>query len=191
MPRNVQVSDSRDEARMTYLVSELTKQHLTAQFSCGPASLDAYIRHQALGQAARGWGRVHVLTEGDDLRVIGYYTLCASRIERSHIDPADLQGGSRHPVPAILLARLAIDSDFKGNHLGEKLLMEALRDAVAASRFVGWRIFEVDAPDDDARRFYRRYGFVSVTEQTAKLYLTREAVFQAVGGTSAAPGAMP
>jgi ribosomal protein S18 acetylase RimI-like enzyme len=171
---------------MTYRISRLTSQHQTADFSCGPKSLNAYIRHQALHQSYQGWGRVQVLTEEPNPRVIGYYTLSASRIERSHIVPVDIQGEAHHPVPAILLARLAIDSDFKGMRLGEMLLIEALRDAVKAAEFVGWRVFEVDAPDEEARRFYRRYGFVSVTEESSKLYLTRQAVYQAVAATSSA-----
>ena len=166
---------------MTYVISPLTEDHVTDQFSCGPTSLNAYIRHEARKQAANGWGQVQVLTLGDDRRVIGYYALCASRIERGHVSAEDLKGGPQHPVPAILLARLAVDSEFKGQGLGEMLLTQALSDAVAVSKTVGWVVFEVDAPDEGARGFYRRYGFVSVAEDATKLYLTREAVFQAVG----------
>lgn len=111
--------------------------------------------------------------------------LCTSRIARKHIAKEELRGAPPHPVPSILLARLAVDTDFKEQGLGRTLLIEALCDAMAAAQVIGWRVMEVDAPDQLAQSFYRKYGFQPSPETPEKLYLTRAAVFAAATASRA------
>jgi predicted N-acetyltransferase YhbS len=63
------------------------------------------------------------------------------------------------PIPIILIGRLAVDERFKGHGLGASLLKDAVLKGVEASRIVGARAFVVDALNDDAERFYRKFGF--------------------------------
>jgi predicted N-acetyltransferase YhbS len=87
--------------------------------------------------------------------VIGYYTLAAGAVAFEHVP----RGGSRklpkHPVPVVLLARLAVDRSARGKGLGEALLLDALRRAVHLSANLGVHAVRVDALDDAAAAFYR------------------------------------
>jgi len=76
----------------------------------------------------------------------------------------------RHPIPTILIARLAVDRHEQGQQLGSRLLSEALRLAVAASDTAAARLVVVDAIDDRAAAFYRRWGFIDVPENPHRLF---------------------
>jgi len=76
----------------------------------------------------------------------------------------------RHPIPTILIARLAVDQRHQGQRLGSRLLAEALRLAVAASDTAAARLVVVDAIDEQAAGFYRRWGFIDVPENPTRLF---------------------
>jgi GNAT superfamily N-acetyltransferase len=62
-------------------------------------------------------------------------------------------------VPGFSLARLAVRHDLKGQGHGEYLLVHAIdRAARVANEIGGYAIF-VDAKDENAAAFYKRYGF--------------------------------
>jgi predicted N-acetyltransferase YhbS len=71
----------------------------------------------------------------------------------------------------VLLARLAVDKNNKGQGLGEYLLMHALDAVVSTAATVGVQCVVVDAIDDDAARFYRKYGFEPLTDEPLTLFL--------------------
>lgn len=81
------------------------------------------------------------------------------------------KGLPRHPIPVILLARLAVDQNFKGRGLGAGLLKNALLRVLNASRKVGVRAFIVNAKDDAARRFYEHFNFEGFPEDSRRLFL--------------------
>jgi GNAT superfamily N-acetyltransferase len=75
-----------------------------------------------------------------------------------------------HPIPTILIARLAVDRRHQGRQLGSRLLAEALRLAVTASDAAAARLVVVDAIDERATVFYRRRGFIDVLQNPLRLY---------------------
>ena len=81
------------------------------------------------------------------------------------------KGLARHPVPVMLLARLAVDRRFQGRSLGGELLRDALIRILAAADIAGLRAVIVDAKDEPARRFYQRYGFESFPGDSLRLAL--------------------
>jgi GNAT superfamily N-acetyltransferase len=91
--------------------------------------------------------------------VVGYFTLAPHVIGRAEL--SDKVGrGDLNEIPAILLARLALDAKHQGQGLGAELLVDALSRAVGASDRVGGRYVVVDALDERAGSFYEKYGFV-------------------------------
>ena len=69
------------------------------------------------------------------------------------------KGQARHPVPAVLLARLAVDASVQSRGLGSFLLRDALLRAASAAERIGIRVVLVHALDARARAFYERWGF--------------------------------
>ena len=68
---------------------------------------------------------------------------------------------ARHPIPVILLARLAVDKSEAGKGLGKALLKDALVRIASAADIVGARAVLVHAIDEQARKFYEHFDFES------------------------------
>lgn len=132
-------------------------------FRCGSDVLDDWLREHALGVQASRTGRTFVWHR--DNKVVAYYTLAAHRVARDVL-PARLGRGSPDQIPAILLARLALDESLQRRGLGGRLLGEACYRAAVTSLTVGARMIVVDALDEVAAKFYERHGFSRVPDST-------------------------
>ena len=157
----------------TFTVEPLGPHHDRAGFSCGNASLDEYIRTKARKENDLGYCAVFVLTDrpGSPL-IAGYYTLSAHSIALSGLDTAARKKLPRYPdIPTALLGRLARDLRFRGDGVGELLLLDALKRAARSSRQVGTYAVTVDAIDDTAAAFYVRFGFLGLAGYPKRFYL--------------------
>ena len=164
MPENAKQSD--------YRVEPLGQHHNRKAFSSGVEPLDHYLREQAGQDARRRVAAPFVLREGESDAVLGYYTLSALSIDVGAWPEDVARKLPRYPVvPATLLGRLAVDRSLRGRGMGEYLLMDALRRALIASRQVAAVAVIVDAKDDNAVAFYRRYGFIPFADQANRLFL--------------------
>ncbi len=77
--------------------------------------------------------------------MIGYYTLAAGAVAFERLPPKTARKLPHHPVPVVLLARLAVDSTAQGKRLGEGLLLDALQRSLDVSAGLGIHAVEVDA----------------------------------------------
>lgn len=90
--------------------------------------------------------------------VRAYFSLAPHVVRRGDAPPRAGRG-SPNLIPAILLARLALDRRLQGKGMGGVLLVDALSTAVEAARRAGGRLIVVDAIDERASAFYRRHDF--------------------------------
>ena len=82
-----------------------------------------------------------------------------------------MKGQAQHPVPCILLARLAVDQSVQGRGLGPSLFRDALLRAFNAHQQIGGRALLVHAMDGDARKFYEKYGMLPSPTDSLHLFL--------------------
>lgn len=131
-------------------------------FSCGVHELDAYLRRHALDNAAAGAGVTWVL-EDRELGIGGYVTLAAASVRSNELasDPHAAAGLPRYPLPALLVARLAVDERLRRRGLGRALLTFAFDEALIARDRIGCIGVLVDAKPP-AVGFYERFGFGEV-----------------------------
>jgi GNAT superfamily N-acetyltransferase len=102
-------------------------KHQRSSFCCGEPMLDEFIRAYVTQYEKRRLGKTFVAVRAEDVRrVVGYYTLAAGAVAFAHLPQEVAKKLPKHPVPVILLARLAIDRTVQGQGLGEKLLVDAL-----------------------------------------------------------------
>jgi GNAT superfamily N-acetyltransferase len=145
-------------------------RHDRASFSCGKASLDRFLREQADQERRRGVSQTYVLARGS--QILGYYSLAATAIDLSLVPPEIGRKLPRYPVlPAILLARLAVDASCAGQGRGERLLIDALRVSLETSNRVGAAFVVVDALDSNAAGFYAHMGFRAFADRPLTLFL--------------------
>jgi GNAT superfamily N-acetyltransferase len=156
------------------------KKHNRAAFSCEQESLTTYLKERATQEIKKRVAAVYVLTP-DGRTVAGYYTLSQFAIEAGEL-PSELVQRLHLPrydnLPATLLGRLARSSQFKGHGLGELLLMGALKRALEHSRNIASVAVVVDAIDEAAHIFYRRYGFIDIPNHPKRLFLPMKTVAQ-------------
>ncbi len=165
-------------------IERLDGSHDRAGFSCGKAPLDDFIRSLAGQYEKRGLGRTYVAVRGAEKKVYGYYTLATGAVPTVHLPPKLAKKLPRHHVPVVLLGRLAVDQAAQGKRLGEYLLIDALRVSLGLSQAVGLFAVEVDAIDEQAKRFYEKYGFTPLADNDRHLYLPIGTIEQLIGGGS-------
>ena len=105
------------------------------------------------------------------LPILGYFALSMASVKVTGLGESDREGLPRYPVPAVLMTRLAISRTMQGKGLGSALLVKAANKAVLASEAVAARLFVVDALNENAARFYERFGFSRSPEDPMRLYI--------------------
>lgn len=135
----------------------LESTHGVTGFDCGDRVLNDYLSKQALPDQRADKSRTYVVCDGQ--RVVGYFTVSAASVEAEAATTRARKGQGRHPVPVVLIARLAVDVGHQGLGLGEALLLEALAKADAAADLIGARAVLVHAKGTEVVSFYERYGF--------------------------------
>lgn len=156
-----------DETRIELLMAE----HERGTFDCGKPSLNTFIRQHAAVNHERGVSRVYVAVRGAHKQVLAYYASSSGSFLRDHLPPDDQTGLPRYPLPTAHLGRLAVALPYRGQHLGELLLFHFLKTACDVAERIG--VFAVDlfSKDDDAKRFYQKYGFIPLQDDRFHLYL--------------------
>lgn len=148
----------------------ISEGHVTSDFHCGEATLDAWLREMALYNQTRQYTRTFVIAD-EDYNVVGYHSLCAGMIHRNDV-PRSVKGGrAPNEIPVALLARLAVDKRHQGRNLGGALMRNALQSAVSAGQVVAFRTVMVDAISEQAVKFYAKYGFRPTRISPSKLIL--------------------
>ncbi len=136
----------------------LGAHHQVAAFDCGVLTLDGFLSCHALGNHQSGTAKTYVVSTDSHI-VVGYYSLAASQILYADAPSRLQKGAPRHPIPAVLLARLAVDRSWQGKGIGAGLLKDAIIRVLTAAEGVGVRALLVHAKDEAAKAFYGRYDF--------------------------------
>jgi GNAT superfamily N-acetyltransferase len=135
----------------------LTRGHDRSAFDCGIPALNEYLKQYALQNQKKHAARTYVATRGH--RVVGYYSLAYGSVTLEEAPQSVKSGLARHPIPVILLARLAVDTAERGRGIGAALLKDALLRTLQAAEIAGLRAMIVHAKDDAAKGFYEKFGF--------------------------------
>ena len=157
---------------MKELTEILNSTHRKKEFSCGKAMLDVYLHKQANQDIKRKLSACFVLNDKETDLLKGYYTLANNSIAQELI-PGKFQKklpNSYKSIPTTLLGRLAIDNRFQKQGVGKLLLVDALKRSYEASKSIGSFAVVVDPIDEDAEKFYDKYGFIKLPD-SGKIFL--------------------
>jgi GNAT superfamily N-acetyltransferase len=146
-------------------------KHQRDDFCCGKPPLDDFLRSLPSQYEKRKIGTTYVLVKTGDPRVMGYYTLASGSVPFESLPAKIAKKLPMHPLPVVLLARLAVDQSVRGRGLGSQLLFDALHRVYDLSKNLGIYAVEVDAIDTEAQAFYRKFGFQSFLDKPLHLYL--------------------
>lgn len=158
-------------------IEPITKEHVRKSFHCGKPQLDEYIQRHARQNDEKNISKTFVAVNDENI-VVGYYALCTSSIEFEELPEEIIKQLPSYPIPAALIAKLAVDDSLRGQGLGAKLLIDALQRILAASQEIAIKAVLVDAIDDDALAFYQHFEFIELPDQDLKLFLPIETIQQ-------------
>jgi GNAT superfamily N-acetyltransferase len=154
-----------------WVVEALDRTHNRTAFTSGNAQLDEFLRAFVSQYERRRLGRTFVAVRAGERKVLGYYTLASGAVSFDSLPSRAKKKLPSHPVPVVLLARLAVDREIQGLGVGQFLLVDAMKRCVDIGERLGVHAIEVDAIDEGARRFYEKYGFVSLVDDRRHLFL--------------------
>jgi GNAT superfamily N-acetyltransferase len=161
-------------------VEKLRPDHKIEGFDCGREELNRYLLRYAWTNQQAGAAQTYVGLVGDT--VVGYHTLAVGEVKREHAPERLIKGLARHPVPIMLLARLAIDRRWQGQGIGKALLRDAMQRTLHAADIAGIRAFAVHAKDEDARNFYEKFDFISSPTDPMHLFVLLKDVKRIIAG---------
>ena len=146
----------------------------TSGFMCEHEALSKFIRESVFRERRNNLCECYVCIDTDKDLIAGYFTLSTSCISRDSLPSKTLQKkvptgyGS---VPAILVGRLARDLRYRGESVGDYLMMESIVQCVAVRKTVGVQMIHVQAKDTRSANFYKKFSFVELSESPLDLIL--------------------
>lgn len=164
---------------MSRRLAPLAPEHELDGFDSGQPALDEWLRTHARTAAGQGT-RTYVLLDAAAEEVVGYFAIAPHLLERDAA-PRRIGRGAPARIPAILLAKLALDQRLHGQGLGAELLVHALTTIVTAARGAGGRIVVVDAIDDAAAAFYAAHDFHATPRDPRRLAMKLSTAAKALG----------
>jgi GNAT superfamily N-acetyltransferase len=160
-------------------IEKLHRTHNVEQFVCGQPELDRFLIRHALQAQQSNSSQTYVAVSGDEL--VGFYTIVAGEIQHAQAPERVVKSMSRHPIPLLVLARLAVQINAQGRGIGSGLLLDALGRTLQVADVIGVRALAVHAKDDRAVAFYRHFGFTPSPSDARHLFMIIKDIRLAAG----------
>jgi GNAT superfamily N-acetyltransferase len=150
-------------------IEKLHRTHNVEQFTCGQPELDRFLIRHALQAQQSNSSQTYVAVSGDE--IAGFYTIVAGEVQHAQAPERVVKGMSRHPIPLLVLARLAVHINAQGRGIGSGLLLDALGRTLQVADVIGVRALAVHAKDERAVAFYRHFGFTPSPSDARHLFM--------------------
>lgn len=166
------MKNSVAEASPAWTIEPFDRQrHERSGFDCGLSVLNDWLETKVSQFEKKDLARTYILTQTGTAIVKGYYALSNHTVVFEALPKDQAKGLPQIDMPVVLIGQLAVDRSLHRKGLGEFLLIDALRRAEFLATKIGIRAVEVDAINDDAIRFYQRYGFLTLKDDPRHLFL--------------------
>jgi ribosomal protein S18 acetylase RimI-like enzyme len=151
----------------------LAKSHDRDGFDCGSEPLNLFLKQTARQHAARGISRTFVLVEegaSEPKPILGFFSLNLCQIKSESLSGEEAKKLPRD-VSGIRLGRLAVARAYQRQGIGKTLLPAAMEKFMEIFKTAGGIGLFVDAKDQQAKRYYEQFGFVSLPSNALELFL--------------------
>ncbi len=162
-------------------VRKLAGADVVESFDCGQPALNQFLQRFAFVNQKSNSAQTYVSCHSGS--VVGFYSLAVGSVEPTAAAPRVIKGIPQHPVPVMILARLAVDLRQQGAGLGKALLKDALLRTVQAADIAGIRALLVHAKDESARQWYLNWEFEPSPSDPFHLFLLMKDLKAILAGT--------
>jgi GNAT superfamily N-acetyltransferase len=121
---------------MTLRIEKLARHHAIEHFDCGQELLKRFLVSFAWGNQQAHASQTYLGLSYE--QVVGFYTLVVGEVDYEEALERLVQGLARHPVPIMLLARLAVDKNWQGKKVGAGLLRDVMLRTLQAADIAGF-----------------------------------------------------
>ena len=165
-----------------YKIELLAKSHDRDGFDCGSEPLNLFLKQTARQHAERGISRTFVLVDESAVTpkpVLGFFALNICQVKSESLTPQEARKLPRE-VSGVRLGRLAVSKAYQRQGIGTKLLVAAMGKFMEIFNTAGGIGLFVDAKDQDAKRYYEEFGFVSLPTNEMELFLPVKTIQEAL-----------
>ena len=152
-----------------FSIEKLRRDHTVDGFDCGNEKLNRFLIRYALPNQRASSSQTYVGLA--DLSIVGFYTLAVGQVSYEDSPHRLNKGLAHHPVPIMLLARLAVSNKWQKRGIGAGLLKDAIRRTLQAADIAGIRAFAVHAKDEAAQQFHAHFDFIPSPTDSYHLFL--------------------
>jgi len=155
-----------------------TDHHDRDAFDRGEPALNNYLQKTASQHLKKGIANTYILTNrADSHRILGFFTLSFLEVDLSEVPAKYRKKLPRSHLPAVKLARLAIDKSGQGKNYGRLLLADAMRRVAAAIRNTAGVVgLFVDAKNRNVAAFYQKFGFIPLKDNPFSLMIPQQTI---------------
>lgn len=150
-------------------IEKFQREPAVEAFDCGVAEPNSFLQRFALINQQNGPSQTYIGLV--DRTVAGYHSLAFGQVTHAHTPERVTKGLSHHPIPIMLLARLAVDRAWQGQGIGSGLLKDAMLQTLNAADIAGIRALTVHAKDEKARAFYEHFDFIHSPSDPFHLFI--------------------
>jgi GNAT superfamily N-acetyltransferase len=157
-------------AEVTYRIERLASHHQRSTFDCGHDLLNRFLTQTASQRIRKRLAQTFVHTDlSHPEAILGYYSLNTTHLDLAQTGP--IKGLPQSiEVGGVLIGRLAVAQEMQRQGIGERLLVDAFDRTLAISAQVGIFAVVVSAIDENAVRFYTKFGFTPIIGDLHRLY---------------------
>ncbi len=157
------------------------RHHDRKSFDCGAADLNEYLARYARQNHESGGAKTFVAVPPEEpAHILSFYSISPGSIEFARVPAKLTRKLGRYDVPVFRLGRLAVDRSAQGQGLGGDLLLAAGERALAVAAEVGGVALAIDAKDENAARWYERFGGLPLLDDPLKLILLLSVIADAI-----------
>jgi ribosomal protein S18 acetylase RimI-like enzyme len=163
-------------------IEPLARSHDRDGFDCGSEPLNLFLKQTARQHAERGISRTFVLVDEDagaPKPILGFFSLNICQIKSETLTPGEVKKLPRD-VSGVRLGRLAVAKACQRQGIGKSLLVAAMGKFIEIFNTAGGIGLFVDAKDQDAKRYYEQFGFVSMPSNELELFLPVKTIHEAL-----------
>ena len=141
----------------------LERKHPRKDFDCSDVILNSWLAQYSV-QAQKKRSSKSYVSLDENGKIAGFYSLVFGQVEREVAPEEITKGMPKHPIPVLIVARLAVDVNYQGIGLGKTLMQDAMIRALSASDIGGLRAVAVHAKHEEAANFYKHLGFLPTSK---------------------------
>lgn len=161
-------------------VKEISPKSVLKKFDCEVEALNEFFSRYALKNDELGIGKTFVALNENN-QIAGYFTLATAQVAYQEIPDDFKEKLPKYPIPALRIARLAVNKDLKGKGIGKWLLAQAFIKAIHVADVTGLYFIIVDAKET-SKSFYEHYGFHKFFDEDLSYFILVDTVRKAMQG---------